>query len=127
MSDLEGDYSPSMAVIGSRSFNDYERMKRVLDKYKPRLIVSGGAKGADTLAERYAKEKNIPTKIFLPDYDLYGKRAPLARNIEIINEVEMVVAFWDGHSRGTKHALDYAKLMDKFIHLHDTSILEEIK
>jgi hypothetical protein len=94
-----------VAVVGSRSFNDYEQVKRVLDQYSISLIISGGAKGADKLAERYAKENNIPTSIYLPNYDEFGKRAPLIRNDKIVDEAELVIAFWDGESRGTKYTI----------------------
>ena len=84
-----------VAVIGSRTFNDYEEVKRSLSAINITLLVSGGAKGADTLGEQYAKENNIPTKIFLPDWNKHGKAAGFIRNTDIINEAELVVAFWD--------------------------------
>ena len=75
-----------VAVIGSRSFNDYERLKDTLSKIDVSLLVSGGANGADKLGEQYANENNIPTKIFLPDWEKHGKAAGFLRNTDIINE-----------------------------------------
>jgi predicted Rossmann fold nucleotide-binding protein DprA/Smf involved in DNA uptake len=64
-----------VAVIGGRDFKDYELVKKTLSKLTITVIVSGGALGADLLAERYADENNIPKKIFLPDWKTYGKIA----------------------------------------------------
>lgn len=97
-----------VAVIGSRTFNDYNEVKNVLSTIKITLLVSGGAKGADSLGERYAKENNIETKIFYPDWGKNGRKAGFLRNTDIINEAELVIAFWDGQSKGTKDSLDKA-------------------
>ena len=72
-------------------------------------IVSGGAKGVDTCAREYAQAHNIPLTEFLPDYTRYGKSAPLKRNLEIIAYADLVLAFWDGKSRGTKYVIDNCK------------------
>ena len=102
-----------VAVIGSRTFNDYELLRQTLSKLEITLVVSGGAKGADSLGEEYANANNIPTKIFLPDWDKYGKSAGMLRNSDIINEVEIVVAFWDGESKGCKDAIAKANKLNK--------------
>lgn len=112
-----------VAVIGSRNFTDYPRLKKALDLVPVKIteIVSGGAKGADSLAEKYAKERNIPVKVFYAKWkDLdakpcvvksnkYGQYNALAghnRNTEIIERAELIMAFWDGKSRGTKDSID---------------------
>ena len=106
-----------LAVVGSRGFNDYELLKLKLDTIhavKPiSLIVSGGAKGADTLAERWAKENDIPIKIFYPDWDKYKKSAGYIRNVDIIEFSDAVIAFWDGVSKGTLHSINLSKEKDK--------------
>jgi hypothetical protein len=102
-----------VAVIGSRGFNDYEEVKRTLSQIEITLLVSGGAIGADSLGEQYAKENNIETKIFLPDWNKHGKSAGFIRNTDIINEAELVVAFWDGNSRGTLDSINKAKAQNK--------------
>ncbi len=102
-----------VAVIGSRSFNDVE-----LEKYLPENIteiVSGGARGIDTLAREYAIKKGITLKEFLPKYNLYGRGAPLKRNIEIIDYSDEVIAFWDGVSSGTKFVIEQCKKKNKKI------------
>jgi len=102
-----------VAVIGGRDFNDYSLMNEVLSKIDISLLVSGGAKGADRLAEKYALEKSIPTKVFKADWDRHGKSAGYIRNYNIILEADMVVAFWDGISKGTKHGIDLAEKYKK--------------
>lgn len=105
-----------LAVIGSRTFNDYELLKHHLNKINKvqpiTAIVSGGAKGADKLSERYAKEYNIPTIIFYPDWNL-GKHAGFLRNADIITEADKVIAFHDGVSKGTLNSISIAKKQNK--------------
>lgn len=106
-----------LAVVGSRDFNDYELLKLKLDsihKRKPiTLIISGGAKGADKLSERWAKENNIETLIFIPDWNKFGKKAGFLRNEDIIKNSDAVVAFWDGESRGTLSSINLAEKYKK--------------
>jgi hypothetical protein len=104
-----------LAIVGSRKFNNYFLLKEELRKYKEeiKLIVSGGAKGADTLGEKWANENNIPTLIFLADWNRNGKQAGFIRNEDIIKNCDNVVAFWDGVSKGTAHSLFLAKKYGK--------------
>lgn len=104
-----------VAIIGSRNLyvDDFK-------KYLPpdtTEIVSGGAKGIDTCAERYAKNHNIPIKIFLPKYEKYGRSATLKRNIEIIDYADTVLAFWDGKSKGTKFVINKCREKNKSIRI----------
>ena len=92
-----------LAIIGSRTLN----IQNIAD-YLPEgvtEIVSGGAKGIDRLAAIYAKENHFPLTEFLPDYERYGRAAPLKRNAEIAEYADMALAFWDGASKGTKHTI----------------------
>lgn len=100
-----------LGVIGSRSFSDKEKLFRELETYVNRasLLVSGGAEGADSLAECWAVENNVPLELFLPDFDAFGGGAYRIRNEKIVENVNLIVAFWDGKSPGTKMTLDYAK------------------
>jgi len=96
-----------LAIIGSRDLQIDN-----LEKYIPpgvSEIVSGGAKGVDSLAEIYAQRSGIPLKLFLPQYPRYGRGAPLKRNIEIISYADAVLAFWDGKSKGTKYVIENCK------------------
>lgn len=93
-----------VAVIGSRGLSVTD-----LGRYLPENateIVSGGAKGVDTSAREYAKKNGIKLTEFLPEYTKYGRSAPLKRNITIIEYSDIVLAFWDGKSRGTKFVID---------------------
>jgi len=110
-----GEDKMKIAIIGSRDFNDYELLANTLNKLDITLIISGGAKGADGLAERYALEHSIETLIYKPDYKLYNRGAPLKRNLQIVDESDFVIAFWDGKSRGTKHAIEYAMSQNKSV------------
>lgn len=94
-----------VAVVGSRGFDDYGRLKAVLDGFNVTTIVSGGAKGADLLGERYADENNLEKLIFLPDWGTHGRAAGFVRNQDIIDNADMVVACWDGKSRGTRDSM----------------------
>ncbi len=102
-----------VAVIGSRGFNNYDLLKKTLSNIEITLLVSGGATGADSLGEQYAIENNIETKIFLPDWDKHKRAAGMIRNTDIVNESEVVVAFWDGNSRGTLDSINKAKKSNK--------------
>jgi len=104
-----------LAIIGSRDFNDYELLKQELEPYKNKitLVISGGAKGADTLGERWAKENNILIQIFLPDWNKHGRGAGLLRNHDIIKNCDVVIAFWDNKSTGTKQALELTTIYKK--------------
>ena len=102
-----------IAVIGSRTFNNYEVVKDILDSISPiTLIVSGGAMGADTLGARYARENGIDIIVYKPDWTL-GRGAGFIRNTSIINDADMVVAFWDGKSRGTLDSITKAEKQGK--------------
>ena len=93
-----------VAVIGSRGLSVSD-----LGRYLPENtteIVSGGAKGVDTSAREYALSHEIKLTEFLPEYTRFGRSAPLKRNITIIEYSDIVLAFWDGKSRGTKFVID---------------------
>ncbi len=102
-----------VGVIGSRGFNDYALVVKTLNPIDISMIISGHAIGADRLAERYALENNIETKIFLPDWQTHGKIAGFLRNTDIVNESELIVAFWDQNSKGTKDSIDKANKLGK--------------
>ena len=97
-----------IGIIGSRGFNNYPLVKEVMNEYihKVEIVVSGGAKGADTLGEMWATENGKMTLIYKPEWDKYGKRAGFIRNQDIVKNSDLVVAFWDGSSKGTKSSID---------------------
>ena len=100
-----------VAVIGSRNLTIDD-----LGRYLPAEtteIVSGGARGVDTSAREYAMANSIRLTEFLPEYEKYKKGAPLKRNLQIIEYADMVVAFWDGKSKGTKFVIDNCNKIGK--------------
>lgn len=114
----------NIAIVGGRDFTDYELLKETLlsapeldftntDSIK--YIISGGAKGADTLAEQFAKEFNLGMIVFPADWKQYGRSAGMIRNKQIISESDIVFAFWDGESKGTKNSISHAKNQNKHL------------
>lgn len=104
-----------VAIVGGRDFDDYEQFKSCVngEKIKFKSIISGGARGVDTLAERYAKEIGVPLKIYWPDWTKHGKAAGPIRNRQIIESSDCVIAFWDEKSPGTRSSLKIAEELEK--------------
>jgi predicted Rossmann fold nucleotide-binding protein DprA/Smf involved in DNA uptake len=105
-------------IVGSRTFNNYtafeQKVDYLLQNYSDVVIVSGGAKGADALAKRYAKERGLQYVEFPANWDKYGKTAGYIRNEEMHKYIAQFekrgcIAFWDGKSRGTQHNFPLAK------------------
>ncbi|MDR1157892.1 MAG: DUF2493 domain-containing protein [Oscillospiraceae bacterium] len=95
-----------VAVVGSRGLGD--ACYTVLCQHIPTgcsEIISGGAVGIDTLAERYAAEAGLRLTVIRPDYHLFDRAAPLVRNGRIVREADYVLILWDGVSRGTRHVI----------------------
>ena len=113
----------NIAIVGGRDFSDYTLLKESISAYIsiysgiPDNIVSGGAKGVDTLAAQFAAEMDIPLLVFKPDYQKYGRGATLVRNTQIIENADVVFAFWDGQSKGTKDSITKAKKLQKELHI----------
>ena len=100
-----------VAVIGSRGLHIAD-----LGVYLPEgttEIVSGGSKGIDTCAREYAQAIGLKLTEFLPDYGRYKRAAPLVRNRAIVEAADLVVALYDGQSRGTLHTINCAKKFGK--------------
>jgi len=103
-----------LAVVGSRSFSDKTMLTNILDQQQNiSCIISGGARGVDTLAEQWARSKNVETKIFLPDWLSYGRAAGPIRNRNIIEACDECVAFWDGESPGTRSSIELCNKLGK--------------
>ena len=102
-----------IAIIGSRTISQVP-----IQEYLPANvteIVSGGARGVDTQAKRYAQKAGIPLTEFLPQYALYGRAAPLKRNEEIARYADGVLAFWDGVSKGTADTIRHFQRLGKAV------------
>ena len=100
-----------LAIIGSRNLENI-----IIDDYIPENvseIVSGGAKGIDLLAREYATRKGIKLTEFLPEYQLYGRAAPIKRNGQIANYADEAIVFWDGKSKGSESAIKFFRKLEK--------------
>lgn len=115
-----------VAIVGSRTFNNKKKIENIIKEfandYKDLEIVSGGAKGVDTLAEQVANEMGLKFIIFLPLFkkDKSVKYHPkwfFERNKEIVNYSDIIVAIWDFHSKGTEHTIKYATKKKKLLHI----------
>lgn len=100
-----------IAIIGSRTIDLQNLSDYLPDNISE--IVSGGAKGVDTLAAQYAREKGIALTEFLPEYSKYGRGAPIVRNKQIAEYADEVLAFWDGKSKGTLSVIKYCEKIGK--------------
>lgn len=96
-----------LLIAGSRQINNFDFSKYISDDVD--TILSGGAKGIDSLAELFADKHRLSKIILRPRYDLYGKSAPLKRNEELVQMADKILIIWDGSSRGTKYTINYAK------------------
>ena len=100
-----------IAIVGSRNLTvSMETLEKVLPWYTDEIL-SGGARGIDSFAKQYARMKKMKYIEYLPEYEKYGRSAPLVRNIKLIVDSPMVYAFWDGKSRGTKYVISNCRKM----------------
>lgn len=102
-------------IAGGRDFMDYnllrEKVNKILQEKRVThkiVIISGCARGADTLGLRYASENVFDVEEYPAEWDKYGKKAGYMRNVEMAENANALIAFWDGKSKGTKHMIDIA-------------------
>ena len=116
----------NLAIIGSRNFNNYSYAKKhilnIIQKNNISInkIISGGASGADKIAETFASKFNIPIEIIKADWSK-GKAAGVMRNTDIIKKSEYVIAFWDKKSKGTLDSINKAKRLGRKLFVVDIS------
>ena len=110
-------------IVGSRSIKDFD-----LSEYVPReadLIISGGADGVDSIAEKYADDHRLSKLILRPRYDLYGRAAPIKRNEIMVDLADEILVIWDGRSRGAMYTAKYAKQKNKSLTVVDLSAMSK--
>jgi hypothetical protein len=99
-----------IVITGSRTWRESKIVTEVLSKYPPdSKLIHGGAMGADRIAGRVAEKLGMTVEVMEADWERYGKSAGFRRNDEMLDRnPDVVVAFWDGKSRGTKYTIDEA-------------------
>ena len=112
-------------IAGSRSIKEFDLSEHIPKDVE--LIISGGAEGIDSIAERYSDDKKISTLILRPRYDKYGNAAPIKRNEAMVDIADVVLLIWDGNSRGTMHTLEYAQKKGKTMNLITVERSEDFK
>ena len=112
---MEGRPIYKIIIAGGRDFMDYNLLKEKTNKILQEkrvshkiVIISGCARGADTLGLRYASENAFDVEEYPANWDKYGKKAGYMRNVEMAENADALIAFWDGKSKGTKHMIDIA-------------------
>lgn len=105
-----------VVIAGSRGFSNYKLLKETCDKYLREkkkthnvVVISGHARGADSLGEKYASDEDLDLEIYPADWKKYGKSAGFMRNKQMADIADAVIAFWNGESHGTKHMIDIAE------------------
>lgn len=111
-----------LAIVGSRNFDDNFLMIEILHTFMAGYdnlweekieVISGGAKGADLMAKKCALIAELKYTEFPAEWDKYGKSAGYIRNKQIVDVCDIVLAFWDGESKGTQHTIKLAKVAKK--------------
>lgn len=98
-------------IAGSRTIDNYDLVKHCIKEsgFDITEVVSGCAKGADRLGEKYAEENNIPIKRFPAQWDLYGKSAGYKRNMQMAEYAEALIVIIENNSRGSNHMKNIAE------------------
>jgi hypothetical protein len=113
-----------LIIAGSRTLTRYEWLVDAIlqSGFKPREIVSGGARGPDKLGERYAAEMGIQVKLFPAQWDKFGKSAGYRRNAEMGDYADALLILYDGVSKGSKHMFEYMHKIRKYnVFVYDVS------
>lgn len=97
-------------IAGGRNVHDYDKLLDAIkeSQFPIATVVSGGAKGADALGERYAEEMNLKLNVFNADWDRHGRAAGPIRNRKMAENADALIALWDGKTRGTKNMIETA-------------------
>jgi len=119
-------------IAGTRDFSDYGLLKTkcdniLFDKSKACniTVVSGTARGADRLGERYARERGYRLKCFPADWDRDGNAAGPIRNAKMADNADALIAFWDGNSRGTQNMIETATEKNLAVRIINYPILQK--
>jgi len=114
---MNGCKGERLAVVGSRDFDDFELFVKIMDRLRLvkviDVIISGGAKGVDSMARHYSEVNGIDFEEYLSDWDKHGRSAGFIRNQTIWDNSTSGIAIWDGISKGTAHSFEISKKQNK--------------
>ena len=104
-----------LIIAGSHSFRDYQLLCQTLAPERPRItqVITGGARGADQLGYRWAWKHQVKHQLFRADWERFGKSAGVRRNFQMAQAGDVLLAFWDGQSPGTRHLIMYMQQLGK--------------
>lgn len=107
-------------IAGSRDCTAYRDVDTAVAEcgWTPTLVLSGTARGADQLGERWARINHVGVLEYPADWEAHGKSAGYKRNEQMAANAEALIALWDGRSKGTKHMIDIAKRKGLRVHVH---------
>ena len=94
--------------VMATALNNLQDVDHVIEIEKLTLIC-GMARGADLTAYKLFSEAGLPVEKYPANWDQYGKQAGYIRNTQMANVADMLIAFWDGESRGTAHMIHTAR------------------
>ena len=107
-------------IAGSRTITDLRHVEEAVACSHIQIteVISGGARGVDTLAITYAQQQNLPLTIMRANWDKFGKSAGFRRNAEMATVADALIALWDGQSKGTLHMINVAKERGLKVYTH---------
>jgi len=104
-----------LAIIGSRNFDRYEYFERYMLFFYPNVdfIITGDARGTNSLAIRYAEKHGVPYRSIRAEWNKFGGGAGHIRSKDILDPAKKILAWWDNKSPGTRWEIKYAKEIHK--------------
>ena len=96
-----------LIIAGSRTFTNYQCLCQTLAPERNRItqVLTGGERGAEQLGYRWAWKHAIRHRLFRADWERFGKSAGVRRNFQMAQAGDVLLAFWDGQSPGTRHLI----------------------
>jgi predicted Rossmann fold nucleotide-binding protein DprA/Smf involved in DNA uptake len=108
-----------VAIVGSRRYSEPSRVSEYVNALPPRAsIITGSASGVDAAATKAARAKGIPVQVMAASFDeMADASRSAARNQRLVDACDVLVAFWDGRSKGTRGTVERALDAGKEVHV----------
>jgi predicted Rossmann fold nucleotide-binding protein DprA/Smf involved in DNA uptake len=108
-----------VAIVGSRRFSEPGRVTDYVNALPQKAsIITGSASGVDAAATKAARAKGIPVQVLPASFEEVADAAKsTARNQRLIDACDVLVAFWDGASKGTRATVERALDSGKEVHV----------